>query len=91
MKNTLSNGFKFELDDGAIDDLELAEEIGEGDSGNPGGYIKAMKRLLGLDQYNRLKEHLRDKDSGKVKLTTFGEVLTEIIELATTESERKNS
>ena len=91
MKKELKNGFKFNIAEDAIDDLELAEEIAEGDAGNPAGYIKAMKRLLGDDQYDKLKSHLRDEKTGRIKLTVFGDVLTEVIDLATSENDSKNS
>ncbi|MCR8969272.1 hypothetical protein [Facklamia sp. 7083-14-GEN3] len=54
-------GFKYEIDDKQLNNYELLEFFAEVDE-NPFLLPKAMKMLLGKDQMDKLKEHVRDKD-----------------------------
>lgn len=65
MKGTTSSGFEYNLDETALDDYELLEDLCELDNGNTARIISALNRLLGTEQKDRLKEHLRE-ENGRV-------------------------
>lgn len=65
MKGITSSGFEYNLDETALDDYELLEDLCELDNGNTARTISALNRLLGIEQKDRLKEHLRE-ENGRV-------------------------
>lgn len=65
MKGTTSSGFEYNLDETALDDYELLEDLCELDNGNTARTISALNRLLGTEQKDRLKEYLRE-ENGRV-------------------------
>ena len=60
IKGESKTGFKFNINEKFID-WELLEMMAEVDK-NPILMISIAKRLLGIKQYNRLKDHCRTKD-----------------------------
>lgn len=81
IEGKLSNGFEYTIDDGALDDYELFEALADiDDEENPryGNVKKAYKRILGEEQYNALKEHLRGENkrvSTQAMLIALEEIL----------------
>ena len=72
-----------------MDDWEFVEDLVASSKNGFFGEVGAAKRLLGDEQYKQLKEHVRDKKSGRVSGKRMDEEMTEILEsLGTTE---KNS
>lgn len=74
---TLKDGFKIELDDTALDDYELLEDLADIDAGKGVKVISAVSRLFG-DQVDMIKDHLRN-EKGKVTTTAMTEVVMEVI------------
>jgi len=70
------SGFKFSIREELADDYELLELIGEIDE-NPAKVDALLVKLLGKEQKNALKEHLRG-ENGIVKLTDMDNAITEI-------------
>lgn len=71
------SGFKFEIDDEAIDDYELLEDLCEIDNGNDGKIPGILTRLLGKEQKEALKDHVRT-EKGRVPASRMIEELMEI-------------
>ena len=84
MKGKTSSGFEYELDEAALDDYELLCEMDEGDMTKT---ISVLNRLLGTEQKERLKEHLR-MENGRVPAS---EMMNEIGEIFGNIKEGKNS
>lgn len=61
IKGSTESGFEYVLDKKRLDNYELLEVITEVDN-NPALMPKALKLLLGDDQANALKEHVRDEE-----------------------------
>ncbi len=80
VKGVTKSGFKFELDDEAMDDLEFVELLAESDM-NPSVIPQIVKTILGEKQYAELKEHLRN-DKGRIPMSAVDEALTEMFEAA---------
>lgn len=74
-------GFKFSIEDGALDDWELLEVLADIDDGKTQKIGTAIKLLLGADQANALKEHCRN-DEGRVPtsamMAEMGEIFAEL-------------
>ena len=54
-----SSGFCCEIDETAINDMELLEDLEELDQGNPMRVPSALRRLLGEQGKRALYDHLR--------------------------------
>lgn len=73
-------GFKFELDESALDNWELIESLQKVDTGHSGYIVDSAKLLLGKNQYEDLKTFLKEKD-GMIKATTMYEEISSIFEV----------
>ena len=72
------SGFAYSLDEDVMDDYELLEMFCEIDAGNNSFITKAAKQLLGEEQLDALKEHLRN-EKGKVSATKMVEEISQIL------------
>lgn len=81
-----SSGFKCQIEEEALDDIELLEHLSRLDRGEVAYLPDAVKQLLGEAQRKALYEHLRDH--GRVSVRAVAEVMGEIISGLTT---KKNS
>lgn len=61
MKGTLKNGFKYEVGDNIMDDMEFVE-IYRAAQDDALKYIDLLEKLLGKEQKQRLYDSLRSKD-----------------------------
>ena len=68
MKGKTSSGFEYELDEAALDDYELLEDLCEMDEGNVAKMSSMLNRLIGTEQKEHLKEHLRT-ENGRVPMS----------------------
>ena len=87
MHGKTSSGFEYELDEAALDDYELLEDLCELDEGNMAKTSSVLKRLIGAEQKERLKEHLRT-ETGRVPMS---KMMAEIEEIFKNVKEGKNS
>lgn len=89
IEGTLKSGFEIRIPDENYDDYELFEDLAaiDEDPNNIGKMVSVFKRLLGEEQYNALKEHMR-QENGRIRTTQMEKVLREIFEL---NDESKNS
>lgn len=85
IKGTTPTGFEYHVDKETLNDYELLEEVSAVDD-NPLLIANLVKRLLGKEQTNKLKEHIRS-DAGIVPL----DVMTnEIVAIFQSTKEIKN-
>mgnify|MGYP000886141671 CR=1 FL=1 len=82
MKGKTSSGFEYELND-----YELLEDLCEMDAGNMSKMSSVMNRLIGAEQKERLKEHLRT-ENGRVPMS---KMMIEIEEIFKNAKAGKNS
>ena len=71
------SGFEIELDDEAMNDVELVEAIVEMDTDGTKLFYVA-DRLLGKEGKKKLYDHLRDA-KGRVPVVAFGAAIGELI------------
>ena len=86
IKGKTKSGFEYEFPKENLDNYELVEVIGEAEE-NPLLFPKMVNLLLGKEQANKLKEHLRT-ESGIVPTDKISE---EIMEIFNSQKETKNS
>ena len=86
-KGKTESGFEFAISEEALDDYELLEILAEIDNGNGGLVPEMVTRLLGKEQKEALKEHLRDKN-GKISTQSM---MNEVMEIFKSNQEGKNS
>ena len=86
IKGTTETGFEFEIEDEILDDYELIEVLVDVDGGDMSLVPKMIDMLLGTDQKNKLKEHVRNT-AGKVSAKAMME---EIAAIFKAKSELKN-
>lgn len=80
------SGFKYEIHKARLENYELIESLSEVDE-NPLLLPKTVNLLLGKEQTNKLKEHLRD-DEG---LVSTEKLTNEIMDIFQNQAETKNS
>ena len=81
------SGFEFELDEESLDDYELLENLCDLDNGDISKITVAANQLLGKEQMNALKEHVRN-EKGRV---SAAKMIEEIAQIFNSRSEVKNS
>ena len=79
MKGKLKNGFSFDVDENALDNMELIDAMAEAQEENPAMFSKAVLLLLGKDQRKKLYDHIRD-DNGRVSVEAVANSFVEIFE-----------
>ncbi len=87
MKGVTKTGFEFEIEDGAMDDYELLEELCSIDKGDVGKIPGALEKVIGTEQKEALKEHVRC-ENGRVQVSKMVEEFMDIISYG---NEGKNS
>lgn len=86
MQGTTSTGFAYEISDDNIDDYDLLETLCEVDNGNNSLIPKVAKLMLGKEQLDALKDHLRNED-GRVRTS---DMFREIMEIMRGNNDGKN-
>lgn len=77
MKGTTKSGFTYEINDEALDNMELIDAMAEAEEDNPQRFSKAVLLLLGKKQRNELYDHLRAED-GRVPIEAVSDAFVEI-------------
>lgn len=81
IKGTTKTGFNFELDDDVVDDYELLIRLSELDQGKLAGVDGVFNDVLGEEQKEELKEHIKKVTGRKrVSIKLMLESLQEIFE-----------
>ena len=87
VKGKTKSGFEFEVDEEILDDYEFLEILCKIDEGEVSLTIKMVDTLLGEEQKERLKKHIR-YESGRVSAK---KLLAEVMEIFQETKEGKNS
>ena len=79
VEGTLSNGFKFQIEDERLDNYETFEKLCMIDNDNEklGLIVEVYNDLLGEDQYKALKEHIKKQD-GRISTIKMFELMQEL-------------
>ena len=80
MKGKLKNGFEFDIDEKALDNMDLIDAMAEAQDDNPAKFSKAILLLLGKDERDRLYDHIREKD-GRVPIQSVADSFVEIFQI----------
>ena len=77
-KIKLENGLTLEIDEKAMDDMELLETLVDLDEGKPAAIPRVGKHLLGDEQMKKLYDHIRE--DGRVPISKYSEAIKEILD-----------
>lgn len=86
IKGKTESGFEYGITKARLENYELIEALSEVDE-NPLVLPKTVNLLLGKEQANKLKDHLRDSEG----LVSTEKLSNEIMEIFQNQSETKNS
>lgn len=75
---TTNSGFEFCIEDDTFDDYELLEMLREIDKGNIWLVSDVTTQILGKEQKEALKDHVR-KENGKVPASKISEEIGDIL------------
>lgn len=78
VKGTSTTGFEFEIDEDVLDDWEVVELLCKVEENDVSAFVKATKIILGEEQIDRLKSHVRErvgKASFSIMVKEFGDIL----------------
>ena len=78
IKGKTSSGFEFEISKDVVNDYELVENLAELED-NPLILAKIIKQILGADQTEKLKNHVR-KEKGIVPTDKMTKEIIEIFQ-----------
>ena len=79
-KIVLENGLELEVNEKAVNNMELLDALEEMTEGNELAISKVVKLMLGKENRKKLYDFVRDKD-GRVPLEIIDKCLTEIMML----------
>ena len=72
------SGFSIELEESALDNMEVLDALSDLDEGNPLAMSRLVVKLLGKDGKKRLYDHLRD-ENGIVPVDDLSNAVNELI------------
>lgn len=78
MKGKTTTGFEFEIEKEVLNDYELLERMVKADDGDTSLMVGIISDVLGEEQKERLKEHVRN-EKGKVPIERMIQEFTEIL------------
>ncbi len=89
MKGTTTTGFKFDVDEEVLDDMELIDLMAQYNKGDMYAVSDAVTLVLGEDQKKALYEHIRKGNpKGRVSATAVAEAFSEIFDALGEEAEK---
>lgn len=80
LKNVEVDGYKFQINEDSLDDVEMLEMIDGIENGErPALIMTLLKKLIGDDGYEAMKAYFVEKD-GRFKMSKLGDVYKAIFE-----------
>lgn len=80
MQGKTKSGFEFEVDKKRLDDYELLEDLVDMTDGKEGKIVSVINRLLGVEQKEKLKDHLRNQE-GRVAASDMTREIMDIFQV----------
>lgn len=77
-KGKTQSGFKYEIDESVLDDMELIDAMALAQGEDPTQISVVVLKLFGKEQRKRLYDHVRD--NGRVPVNKIADIITEILE-----------
>lgn len=86
LRGKTESGFEFEIDEDILDDYDFLEMLCKIDDGDVRLTIKMVDKLLGEEQKEKLKNHIK----GKSEKVSAKKLLSEVMEIFNSTKEGKN-
>jgi len=81
LKGKLEDGFEYEIEEEALDDMELLEWLVELDRGDGSHLTNVVDTILGKEQKKALYDHCRN-ENGRVPISKVADCIGEILTAA---------
>ena len=91
IRGKTASGFEFTIAESALDDWEVLEAIVDIGSGHYSAAVRVLKLLLGEKQTGSLKEHCRDKETGRVPKNAMFRELSDILSLSGRDTDKSKN
>jgi hypothetical protein len=78
-KGKTESGFKFEIDERVLDDMELIDAMAASQGDDPTQISTVVVKIFGEEQRKRLYDFVRTED-GRVPITEVANIITEVVE-----------
>lgn len=78
-KGKTTSGFKYEVDENVLDDMELIDAMAASQGEDPTQITVVISKIFGDEQKKRLYDHVRTED-GRVPVADIANVIKEVIE-----------
>ena len=83
-KGQLTNGFKYEVDEDVLKDMEVVDDLvalesDDGKDESARALVRVSTKILGREQKKALYDHIRN-DKGRVDPKDFGATFRELLE-----------
>lgn len=69
IKGTTKSGFNYTIQEGALDDYELLEELREIDKGNTSLIVDVIEKIIGSEQKEQLKKTCKRRNGKSIDKT----------------------
>ncbi len=77
IKGTTKTGFGFEVDETAVNDMEIIDAFVEIADGDPTPYNRVIKKLFDKEQVKALYDHVRD-ENGRVPIDKIATEINDV-------------
>lgn len=78
IKTVEIDGFELDIDVSVFADFEFLESLADVANGEPANVIRPFRMLFAGDTYQKVKDHLRDKD-GRVPVKAMSVFLSKVV------------
>ena len=78
-KGKTESGFKYEIDENIMDDMELVDALAAAQGDDPMQISVVVSKVFGPEQKKKLYDHVRTED-GRVPITKVADTIKEIFE-----------
>lgn len=78
-KGKTNSGFKYEIDENIMDDMELVDALAAAQGDDPMQISVVVSKIFGPEQKKKLYDHVRTED-GRVPIMSVADTIKEIFE-----------
>ena len=89
MKGKTEKGFKFEIEDAVLDDIQFFEALAGADE-NPLKLPKLLEVMLGEEQKKAMYEFYKDEEDGRTHTSVIMDALIEMVGIIEEQNGSKN-
>lgn len=82
------SGFEYEIDETALDNMELVDALADVDNGNPFAITTVTNLMFGAQQRDKFYKKIKAENDGRVPITVFKNLIVEIFKCMDDDSKK---